>query len=161
MKRIILHWSAGTYTPSLTDFEHYHYLITKDGDILEGKYAPEDNLNCNDGKYAAHCGGFNTGSIGLALCAMYGYKNPQNIGNYPYTRVQGEACWSYCAVLLKKYNLPLSKDTVLTHYEAGKMLPNSASAGKIDITFIPWKPDIKADEAGDYIRNKVRWYYER
>ena len=161
MKRIILHWSAGGYTPSQVDFEHYHFLVLEHGDILKGKYTPEDNLNCNDGHYAAHTGGFNTGSIGIALCAMYGYKNPKNPGNYPFLRVQGEAMWAYCATLLKKYGLKPLKDTVLTHYEVGKMLPNSTSAGKIDITFIPYEPLITADEAGDYIRNKVRWYYER
>ena len=161
MKRIILHWSAGGYTPSQVDFEHYHFLVLKNGDILKGKYTPEDNLNCNDGHYAAHTGGFNTGSIGIALCAMYGYKNPKNPGNYPFLRVQGEAMWAYCATLLKKYGLKPLKDTVLTHYEVGKMLPNSTSAGKIDISFIPYEPLITAVEAGDYIRNKVRWYYER
>lgn len=161
MKRIILHWSAGGYTPSQVDFEHYHFLVLKNGDILKGKYTPEDNLNCNDGHYAAHTGGFNTGSIGIALCAMYGYKDPKNPGNYPFLRVQGEAMWAYCATLLKKYGLKPLKDTVLTHYEVGKMLPNSTSAGKIDISFIPYEPLITADEAGDYIRNKVRWYYER
>ena len=161
MKRIFLHWSAGGYTSSQVDFEHYHFLVLKNGDILKGKYTPEDNLNCNDGHYAAHTGGFNTGSIGIALCAMYGYKNPKNPGNYPFLRVQGEAMWAYCATLLKKYGLKPLKDTVLTHYEVGKMLPNSTSAGKIDISFIPYEPLITADEAGDYIRNKVRWYYER
>ena len=54
MKRIILHWTGGKYTPSSTDFEHYHFLVDKCGDILKGKYTPEDNLNCNDGKYAAY-----------------------------------------------------------------------------------------------------------
>ena len=161
MKRIILHWTGGKYTPSSTDFEHYHFLVDKYGDILKGKYTPEDNLNCNDGKYAAHCGGFNTGSIGLSICAMWGYQSPKNTGDYPFSRVQAEATWSYCATLLKKYNLKPSKDTVLTHYEVGKMLPKSTSAGKIDITYIPYEPAIGADEAGDYIRNKVRWYYER
>ena len=161
MKRIILHWTGGKYTPSSTDFEHYHFLVDKCGDILKGKYTPEDNLNCNDGKYAAHCGGFNTGSIGLSICAMWDYQSPKHIGDYPFVRVQGEAAWSYCATLLKKYNLKPSKDTVMTHYEVGKMLPKSTSAGKIDITYIPYEPTISADEAGDYIRNKVRWYYER
>lgn len=161
MKRIILHWTGGKYTPSSTDFSHYHFLVDKKGDILKGNYAPEDNLNCNDGHYAAHTGGFNTGSIGLSICSMWGYKSPKCIGDYPFLRVQGEAAWSYCATLLKKYGLKPSKDTVLTHYEVGKMLPKSSSAGKIDITFIPYEPKITAQEAGDYIRNKVRWYYER
>ena len=146
MKRIILHWTGGKYTPSSTDFSHYHFLVDKKGDILKGNYAPEDNLNCNDGHYAAHTGG---------------YKSPKCIGDYPFLRVQGEAALSYCATLLKKYVLKPSIDTVLTHYEAGKMLPKSSSAGKIDITFIPYEPKITAQEAGDYIRNKGRGYYER
>ena len=61
MKRIILHWSAGSYKPNSTDMAHYHYLIDGDGEIKEGFLKPEDNLNCNDGRYAAHTGGGNTG----------------------------------------------------------------------------------------------------
>lgn len=161
MKRIIVHWSAGKYSPSREDLSHYHFLVGSKGEIFKGLYDPEDNLNCNDGKYAAHTGGFNTGSIGIALCAMYGYKNPDNIGNYPFLKVQGEAMWEYCAALLKKYGLKPNKNTVITHYEVGKMFPKSSSAGKIDITFIPCEPKIKTHEAADYIREKVRWYYER
>ena len=72
MKRIIIHWTAGTYQPNNTDFEHYHYLVNGDGMVINGKFKPEDNLNCNDGKYAAHTGGGNTGSIGIAMCGMSG-----------------------------------------------------------------------------------------
>lgn len=161
MKRIILHWSGGKYVPSSTDRAHYHFLVDKFGQITKGKFNPKDNENCNDGCYAAHTGGLNTGSIGIAMCAMWGYKSPKEIGNYPFTRVQGEAMWSYCATLLKKYNLKPSIDTILTHYEVGKMYPNSTSAGKIDISFIPYEPNIKKENVGDYIRKKVRWYYER
>lgn len=161
MKRIIIHWTGGKYAPSSTDKEHYHFLVDNYGQVLKGKYAPEDNLDCTDGKYAAHSGGFNTGSIGIAMCSMYGYKNPACTGCYPYLRVQSEACFAYCATLLKKYNLTPSKESVMTHYEVGKMLPNSTSAGKIDISFIPWEPKIVPSNVGDYIRSKVRWYYER
>ena len=161
MNRIILHWSGGNYTPSLTDFEHYHFLVDNKGNITKEKYKPEDNLNCNDGYYAAHTGDFNTGSIGVALCAMYGYKNPLNVGNFPFLRIQAESAFAYCATLLKKYGLKPVKNTIMTHYEVGKMFPNSTSAGKIDITYIPYEPSIEKNEVGDYIRNKVRWYYER
>ena len=66
-KKVILHWTAGTNQPCSTDYEHYHYLINKDGIIVKGKYTPEDNLNCTDGKYAQHCGGGNTGAIGVSM----------------------------------------------------------------------------------------------
>lgn len=77
-KRIILHWTAGTNYPNTTDLQHYHFLIDKDGKVYNGVYTPEDNLNCYDGKYAQHTGGGNTGSIGIAVCGMAGYKI-----NYP------------------------------------------------------------------------------
>lgn len=67
MKRIILHWTAGSYQPNHTDFEHYHYLVNGQGLVIEGKYKPEDNLDCTDGKYAQHTGGGNTGSIGVSI----------------------------------------------------------------------------------------------
>lgn len=145
--------------PNSTDFQHYHYLIDKDGVIHEGKYKPEDNENCSDGRYAAHTGGGNTGSIGIALCGMLGYKSPQNVGDYPLTAKQVEAGFKLCATLIKKYNLQLSN--VITHYEFGKLHPESTSAGKIDITYLPSYPDVKAEEMGGFIRSKIRWFLER
>ena len=63
MKRIILHWTAGTYYPTEYEKEHYHFLIDKTGKIYSGKFSPENNEICRIGKYAAHTGGGNTGSI--------------------------------------------------------------------------------------------------
>ncbi len=65
MNKIIIHWTAGTYQPNTTDLEHYHFLIDGEGKKHNGKYKPEDNENCNDGKYAAHTGGGNTGALPL------------------------------------------------------------------------------------------------
>lgn len=145
--------------PNSTEFQHYHYLIDKDGVTHEGVYKPEDNENCTDGRYAAHTGGGNTGSIGIALCGMLGYKSPQNVGAYPLTAKQVEAGFKLCAGLIKKYKLQLSN--VITHYEFGKLHPESTSAGKIDITYLPSYPDVKAEEMGGFIRSKIRWFLER
>lgn len=68
MKRIIIHWTAGTGSPNSVDKHHYHYLIDSQGKIHNGIFTPEDNLNCYDGRYAAHTGGGNTASIGVAMC---------------------------------------------------------------------------------------------
>lgn len=145
--------------PNSTEFQHYHYLIDWEGNIHEGKYKPEDNGNCTDGRYAAHTGGGNTGSIGVALCGMFGYTSPQDAGAYPLTSKQVEAGFKLCATLIKKYNLQLSN--VITHYEFGKLHPESTSAGKIDITYLPSYPEIEKDKIGDFIRAKVRYYLER
>ena len=151
--------TAGTYQPNSVDYEHYHYLINGDGLVIEGKYKPEDNKNCSDGKYAAHTGGGNTGAIGVSMCAMAGFKSASDCGRYPITPVQLEACFKLCAELCKKYALNINPITVMTHYEFGKRNPQTSSAGKIDITYLPSYPDIEKDKIGDFIRAKVRYYY--
>lgn len=161
VKRIILHWSAGRYYP--TDFEkkYYHYLVDVQGNIYSGNYAPEDNNDCNDGVYAAHTGGGNTGSVGVCLCGMYGYKSPRMCGNFPLTKIQFESSMKFTAVLCKRYNLKVTKDTVLTHYEFGKENPKTTSSGKIDINYLPPYPWVGKDDVGGFIRTKVKWYLEK
>lgn len=167
MKRIIIHWSAGTYKPNSTDLEHYHYLIGYEkfpkerAVIYKGVYKPEDNLDCKDGKYAAHTGGGNTGSIGVALCAMAGYKNIKNIGCYPVKPVQTEAMYKLCADLCIKYNIEVNSNNVMTHYEFGLKNPKTTSAGKIDIVYLSTNPSLTCDKIGAHIRNKIKWYIEK
>lgn len=158
MKRIILHWTAGTYYP--TDYEktHYHFLVDKDGLIHKGKFKPEDNECCISGKYAAHTGGGNTGSIGVAICAMSGYKNKKNPGNYPILKKQFESAMKLCAELASKYKINITTQTILTHYEFGIRNPKTSSAGKIDITYLPPYPWVEKEEAGSFIRSKIKWY---
>lgn len=151
--------TAGTYQPNQIDYEHYHYLINGDGLLVEGKYKPEDNINCYDGKYAAHTGGGNTGSIGVALCGMFGFVNRETPGDYPLTKVQCERAFKLIAELSKQYNIPVTKQTVMTHYEFGLNNPKTTSAGKIDIIYLPPYPEIEKDKIGDFIRAKVRYYY--
>ena len=75
MQRIIIDWTAGQYAPNITDLEHYQFVVGSSGKVHNGKYMPEDNENCYAGKYAQHCGGGNTGSIGIAMACMYGFKD--------------------------------------------------------------------------------------
>lgn len=160
MKRIILHWTAGSYQSNHTDFEHYHYLVNGQGLVIEGKYKPEDNLDCTDGKYAQHTGGGNTGSIGVSMCGMLGFKNRANVGQYPLTKAQVERCFKLVAELCKKYNIAITPQTVLTHYEFGKSHPKTKSAGKIDIVYLPPYPTVEQNKIGDFIRGKIQWYYK-
>jgi len=155
MDRIIIHWTAGTNQPNNTDYEHYHFIINKDGFMITGKYTPEDNLNCKDGKYAHHTGCGNTGSVGIAVCGMKDYPNT----HYPLTKVQCEKLFFECARLCKKYNILITPETVLTHYEFNKK--HNIKTGKIDIIYLPPYPNVKQDEVGNFIRNKVNWYYSR
>ena len=161
MNRIVIHWTAGGHQPNREDYQDYHFIINKDGLVFEGKYKPEDNLNCTDGKYAAHTGGGNTGSIGVSMCGMLGFKNRNNIGNYPLTKKQVESCFSYVAKLCKKYKIQITPHTVFTHYEFGKRNPNTTSKGKIDIIYLPPYPNVPANQIGDFIRQKVQWYMNK
>lgn len=159
MNKIIIHWTAGTYQPNTTDLEHYHFLIDGEGKKHNGKYKPEDNENCNDGKYAAHTGGGNTGAIGVSMCAMAGFNSAASCGNNPITPVQLEACFKLCAELCKKYNIPV--ENVWTHYEFGINHPDTTSHGKIDIIYLPPYPLVKRNEVGGFIRSKIRWYLNK
>ena len=158
MNRIILHWTAGGYIPTSYEKECYHFLIDTLGKIHKGKFKPEDNTNCTDKIYAAHTGGGNTNSIGIALCGMAGYKNKNNIGNFPINKVQFESAMKFCAEMCKKYNIKVSPETVMTHYEFGIKNPKTSSAGKIDLTFIPPYDWVATSETGSFIRSKIKWY---
>ena len=158
MKRIILHWTAGTGVPTNYEKNFYHYLVDKNGKTHLGVYAPEANLDVKSGHYAAHTGGGNTGSIGVAACGMAGFVSAQNCGRNLLTRVQLEAMFALCARLCSRYNIKVSPATVLTHYEFGRQNPKTSSAGKIDLSFLPPFLHVEKDDVGNFIRSKVNWY---
>lgn len=160
MKRIILHWTAGGYVPTSFEKERYHYLIDSLGKVYPGKFKPEANLDCKDGMYAEHTGGGNTGSIGISMCAMANFKNKNDIGDFPITKIQFESAMKLCASLAKKYNIIITPDTVMTHYEFGQKHTKTTSYGKIDIIYIPPYSWISKEDVGSFIRSKIKWYQE-
>ena len=161
LTKIVLHWTAGAYYPSFYDKQFYHYLIDKDGKIHLGIYPPEANLNPATGKYCAHCGGGNTGAIGIAFCAMAGFSPLTKKTQYPITPIQLEAGLKLAAQLSLKYNIPITQKTVFTHYEFGKLHPASSSAGKIDITFLHPYPAVSEANTGGFLRRKIKWYRDK
>ena len=159
MKRVFIHWTAGTNSPNDTDRKHYHFMVDGEGQVHCGFFTPIANRKCYDGYYAAHTGGGNTGSIGIALCGMLGFKDKNNIGKYPLKKAQCEAAFKLVAELCKEYSIEISQKTVMTHKEFGDTNPKSSSYGKIDICCLPDYPEIEVDRIGDFIRNKIKWYY--
>lgn len=144
MKRIILHWTAGTHSASSVDKKHYHFIIEGDGTVVDGDLKPEANQNVSDGNYAAHTRRLNTGSIGIGLAAMRGARErPFTSGAFPITPAQVAALAELCADLCETYDIPLTPETVLTHAEVQPTL-GVTQRGKWDIT---WLPDM--DEPGD------------
>jgi N-acetyl-anhydromuramyl-L-alanine amidase AmpD len=151
LSRIIFHWTGSTYTPNDTDKQHYHFIIDGDGKVIKGKYKPEDNTNCQDGIYARHTGGMNTGSIGIAISAMYSK-------DYPIKRIQLEAACKLAAELSIKYGIRLTSKNILTHAKVGQLLPRSTSAGKIDINNLPCVAVYGIDNVCNWLLNKINWY---
>lgn len=160
LNKIIIHHTGGSWTPNETDLKHYHFIVTGSGQVKFGKFKPEDNINCKDGKYAEHCGGGNTGAIGVSMAAMLGYGAKSGL-IYPIRKQQFESCMNLVAVLCKKYNIPITPETVFTHKEFGDKNPDTSSGGKIDICYLPCYPEIIPENIGDFIREKVKWYLDK
>jgi N-acetyl-anhydromuramyl-L-alanine amidase AmpD len=161
MKRIILHWTAGTNTASALDKRHYHYIIQGDGSIVEGIFGPEDNISTAT-PYAAHTRGMNTGSIGVALAAMHGAtERPFNAGKYPITAKQVDALVGLISRLCDQYGIAVTPQTVLTHAEVEGTL-GAKQRGKWDVTWLPGMDQAGHPSAvGDLLRQKVRTYKDR
>lgn len=160
LNKITFHWTAGRNIPNADELQHYHFLIDANGLVYKGKFAPEDNINVADGKYAQHTGGGNTDNIGIAFCGCCVPKGVAvKYSQFPLTRQQLEKGFSLAADLCKKYNIPIDKDHVFTHYEFGLSHPNTLSAGKIDITYMHPFPTITKSACGNFIRSKVKWYF--
>ena len=159
MKRIILHWCGGSSNPNHIELEHYHYVVDRSGKIHQGNHKVSDNENCKDGDYAAHTGYGNTGSIGVAMCGMMGFKNSDNVGNYPLTKIQCEATFNLIANLALEYNIPVDKEHIFTHYTFNEK--HNIKTGKIDIIFLPPYPHVLKDDIMSYIISKVKWYKEK
>lgn len=158
LTKICLHWTAGANKPCEQNLNCYHFLFDKDGKEYKGTYTPQDNINCYDGKYAAHCGGGNTGCIGVSCCGMYGFNLKDKKTKYPLTQKQVEAMCSKVAKLCSLYGITVSEKTVFTHFEFGQSHPKTSSYGKIDFTYLPYLPNLQKERIGDYLRNKIQWY---
>ena len=158
LTKICLHWTGGNNYPCDTDLTAYHYCVDKDGKIYKGKYPPEDNLNYYDWNYAKHCGGGNTGCIGISLCAMAGFNLSKKQTKDPITQKQLEAFCLLAAYLCSKYGIIISEKTVFTHYEFDQRRIKNKQEGKTDITYINYFPNLTINSAGNYLRNKTDWY---
>ena len=156
-KRIVLHWTAGTYKPNAIDKAHYHFLIDQYGVVHKGDYEPEDNLDCKDNHYAPHTGGGNTGAIGIALCGNIGFTLTAKQSLYPLTKEQFEAMWKLSAELCLEYNL--KPTDCITHAYFGLTHPETSSAGKIDIIHIPYNNLYGIEKVNKLCQEKINWYY--
>ena len=160
MKRIIMHWTAGADGVNAVEADAYHFIVSRDGTITEGKDKVEDNIPpLVKGQYAAHTWKLNSYSIGVALDAMAGAKErPFSWGKYPITEVQVEAMCKLVAALSIQYGVPITPETVLTHAEVQPTL-GVKQKFKWDITVLPGmsKPGDPV-KVGQVLRDKIKTY---
>lgn len=161
MKRIIMHWTAGGNRANGTDRRHYHRIIEVGPDgrprAVAGNHAIEDNESTSDGSYAAHTRALNTGSIGVAVAGMRGARErPFDAGPSPMTPAQIDALCAEVARLAKRYRIPITRETVLTHAEVQPTL-GVWQRNKWDIVWLPGMSGPGDPIAvGDELRKRIR-----
>lgn len=160
MNRIIWHHTGGTHRPNDTDRRAYHLLIAGDGSVHAGRFPIEANAPGRalaPGTYAAHTRGLNTGSVGIAVCAMAGatWRDPGATPHFP-TRAQIDALIVETARICRAYGIQPGPRTVLSHAEVEPVL-GVAQAGKWDFDYDPLDPSAARDpvEIGDRLRLRV------
>jgi N-acetyl-anhydromuramyl-L-alanine amidase AmpD len=157
MKGIVFHWSAGQWKASGLDRAHYHIMIEDDGELIRGIRSIKDNEFIMKGRpYAAHTRSCNTGFIGVAVCAMQGaVERPFNAGKHPITKKQWETLAHVLADLCRRYKIPVTSQTVLSHAEVQTNL-GKRQAGKWDVAVLPFDLSFNtAKKCGDDMRARV------
>lgn len=156
MNRIVFHWTAGAHKASATDRKHYHLLLEGDGKLIRG--IPSIDLNDAPLKpgYAAHTLNLNSDAIGVSLCGMAGAKeSPFNAGKSPITEAQWNGLVDVIAQLCRRYSIPVTGKTVLSHAEVQPTL-GIKQRGKWDVARLPFDPSVKGAVAiGDKLRAAV------
>lgn len=155
-RRIIIHWTAGGLRANATDLAHYHFIFEGNGTVRTGRNSVASNCPIVKGKpYAMHCGGGNSWTAGYALCG-----GPKGYRLGEITRLSFERMCLKVAQDIHKWGIELSPQTVMTHYEFGLANPKTSSAGKPDISNLPWATNIPASQVGDHIRKTINWYLQ-
>ncbi|CAN7338079.1 N-acetylmuramoyl-L-alanine amidase [Bosea sp. LjRoot90] len=156
LERIICHWTAGAHRASDTDRSHYHILIEGGGGLVRGDSPISANGIGGTGQRASHTLNCNTGSIGVSLCCMAGAKEqPFGPGKAPMTAVQWERLVRVVADLCRRYEIPVTPKTVLSHAEVQGTL-GIKQRGKWDVSRLAFDPSVKGAKAcGDLLRAGV------
>jgi len=161
VKRIILHWTAGSHVASALDRRHYHFLTEWDGSpggskIVSGKYQISANDSTSDGDYAAHVRRLNTGSVGWAICGMAGARErPFHAGRFPIQSEQWFLTAKGIAELCLFYDIEVTSKTVLSHCEVPEEL-GVPQAGKWDISRVPFIQNLSWTALNDNFRGLVK-----
>jgi hypothetical protein len=181
-ERLILHWTAGAHISRPDEWLHYHILIDHEENVAEDadddtvtvlggvplernmrdvRGLPSASTNPDEG-YAAHTRGFNSRSIGLALCGMRGAidrrpssQHPGMIdpGPSPITRLQVRRMVMLCVDFCQMFGYQPLEDRIFTHWEAQE-IHGVRQKGKWDITWLPGHLFTRRD-CGPFLRRQT------
>lgn len=165
VQRVICHWTAGSYHVTPHDRACYHVILCDeqamgrgtDVRAVRGTRPPAGNDSTQDGDYAAHCRGLNTGSFGLSVACMRDAQPRGPYGDSPLTKLLWERMAQAAAEVLVAYDLELSERTCLFHSEVERVY-GKAQAGKWDVDVAPWDPSLTPAEVHAQFRRKVAHY---
>lgn len=147
MKRIHVHWTAGTHTASAYERTRYHILVQGDGSLRRGDVPINANAAGSGLAQASHTKNANTGAVGVSLCCMAGARDlPFDAGRYPMTRLQWDSMLRVVAELSLRYGIAVTPQTILTHAEVQPIL-GIAQSGKWDITRLAFALDVVGHQA--------------
>ena len=159
MRRIHVHWTAGRHKANATDLRSYHILVEGDGKLRRGNcpISANDPARRKPGEPRAnHTLNANSNTIGISLCAMFNARErPFDPGPAPLTEAQWQAMIQAVAILARRYAIPVTPETILTHAEVQPNL-NIAQRNKWDITALPFdRGTLGAQAVGDRLRREV------
>lgn len=153
IKRIVFHWSSGTYIPSIKDRFIYHFMVDNRGD-----YHPGFALM---GDITRHTCRFNEGSVAICLCGMKdATRDPLNIGNFPINITQLKSACRLGGVIAHYADIEVNNKNVLCHSEILKEY-GIHQRGVHDIDFLPWSLHSPPEMVHHLIRKKVEFYRSR
>lgn len=158
--KIYLHWSACRYNQVFND---YHLNILGNGDIIQTKEFYET---------PSATWKRNSGSIAITLSCCYG-ANSNNLGDFPPTGMQIETMSQLVAIIANILNIPITKEYVLTHGEAGdnedgvnvtEPYGPKSTCERWDLEYLGYPDSPRFDpyneekRGGRILRGKAIWY---
>ena len=115
VKCVVSHWTGGGYKVNDSELQPYHFLIDGAGVVHKGD--PEV------GHPGAHTRMFNTGTVGVSICAMHNADPGGPYGLFPLKKSQWEISTQVTAEICFRYGLPITPRTVVQHGEVRKRFP--------------------------------------
>jgi hypothetical protein len=156
MSRIHVHWTAGGHKANATDKQSYHILVEADGHLVRADKSIKANEEGSGLVPASHTLNANTGAIGVSMCCMAGaIERPFDAGRSPMTKVQWDTMINVVADLAKRYRIPVTPKTILTHAEVEPNL-GIRQRNKWDIVRLAFDPSVQGHrQVGDRMRGEI------